>query len=396
MVAAPHRLFFLLGSVQLLLSMLLWATELLARYFDYRLAPPLTVPAAWGHVFLMLYGVFPCFVFGFLLTVFPRWLNGPVVPRGAYVSAFVFLAMGVTLFYSGLFLHKTVLALALVLILCGWAVVMRALLGVYWAADRRGSHETLLCLALAAGVLGIVCYLFGIWTRTNAVVTAASNFGLWLFLLPVVFSVSHRMIPFFTHSALPNYRMARPAWGLPVVAAGVVGHAILEMLGHEAWLFLFDLPLALAALYHTAAWNIQRSFEVRLVAMLHIAFLWLAIAMLMYTVQSLTLLVTGEAVLGRAPLHALGIGFLTGMIVSMVSRVTLGHSGRQLTADHLTWYVLLGVNITAVLRIAAELISTATPTLNVLAAVAWLACLIPWVWRYAPMYLRPRVDGRPG
>lgn len=58
--------------------------------------------------------------------------------------------------------------------------------------------------------------------------------------------------------------------------------------------------------------------------MLHIAFLWLAIGMTLYTVQSLTLLITGVDYLGRAPLHALGIGFFTGMVVAMASRVTLG------------------------------------------------------------------------
>jgi uncharacterized protein involved in response to NO len=88
--------------------------------------------------------------------------------------------------------------------------------------------------------------------------------------------------------------------------------------------------------------------------MLHIAFLWLGLGMALYTVQSLALLVTGVDYLGRAPLHALGIGFFTGMVVAMASRVTLGHSGRALEANDLTWYVLFGVNIAAMLRIVAN------------------------------------------
>jgi uncharacterized protein involved in response to NO len=130
--------------------------------------------------------------------------------------------------------------------------------------------------------------------------------------------------------------------------------------------------------------------------MLHIAFLWLGIGMTLYSVQSLLLLATGTDFLGRAPLHALGIGFFAGMIAAMASRVTLGHSGRSLIADRLTWAVLLGINVTALVRIAAELFSAHAAVLNIAAALAWLIAFTPWVLHYAPMYLRPRVDRKPG
>jgi len=151
------------------------------------------------------------------------------------------------------------------------------------------------------------------------------------------------------------------------------------------------------AIHHSRLWKFRRSFEVRLLAMLHIAFLWFGVAMALYTVQSLALLVGNVWILGRAPLHALGIGFVTGMMVAMASRVTLGHSGRALEADNLTWRVLFGVNLAAALRIGAEFLPPAIAgTLNVLAAATWLAALAPWAWRYLPMYLRPRIDGKPG
>jgi uncharacterized protein involved in response to NO len=130
--------------------------------------------------------------------------------------------------------------------------------------------------------------------------------------------------------------------------------------------------------------------------MLHIAFLWLGIGIGLYAAQSLVLLATGTDYLGRAPLHALGIGFLTSMIVAMASRVTLGHSGRALSADTLTWAVLLGVNASAVLRIAGEFLPLVASWLNLLAALVWLAALLPWVRRYLPMYLKPRAEHPPG
>ena len=130
--------------------------------------------------------------------------------------------------------------------------------------------------------------------------------------------------------------------------------------------------------------------------MLHIAFLWLGVAMSLFALQSIAWLITGSDWLGRAPVHALGIGFLAGMIVAMASRVTLGHSGRSLLADRMTWLALLGVNGVALLRVAAELVPAgAAAVLNLSAALACWRCSARGL-HYLPIYFRPRLDGRPG
>ncbi len=396
LAAAPHRMMFLAGAVQTVLVMLFWLAELLGRA-GWLPALPFALPSTWAHVFLMLFGLFPFFIFGFLLTVYPRWMGGPVVPASRYVAAFGFLAAGMILFYIGLFTSRVVMASALALQLAGWGVTLHALFAVFREAPKRGPHERLLNLALGAGMLGIACFLVGIFSRAPMALLLAREIGLWLFMVPVVFLVAHRMIPFFSQSALMNYLMVRPVWGPPLMVACVVGHVVFEITGLSAWRFLADAPLAVAALHHSWVWQFRRSFHARLLAMLHIAFLWLGLGMTLYTVQSLVLLVTGVDWLGRAPLHALGIGFFTGMVVAMASRVTLGHSGRALEANDLTWRVLFGVNIAAVLRIVAEFLpGAAGGILNVVAAVTWLLSFLLWGWLYAPMYLRPRIDRKPG
>jgi uncharacterized protein involved in response to NO len=204
------------------------------------------------------------------------------------------------------------------------------------------------------------------------------------------------MIPFFSQASLMNYLVVRPAWGPPLMLVCVSAHVAFELMGLAAWRFLADAPLAAAALQHSYVWQFRKSFHARLTAMLHIAFLWLGIAMLFYALQSLALLATGTDYFGRSALHALGIGFFTGMIVAMASRVTLGHSGRELAADRLTWATLLGVNLAALLRIAGEFLPPWSGWLNLLAGLAWLAAFLPWAARYLPMYLQPRIDRAPG
>jgi len=393
---APHRMLFLPGAAQAVLAMALWLAELLSRAGLVSL-PPMVMTSTWAHVFLMLFGLFPFFIFGFLLTVYPRWMNGPAVPASRYIPVFLLLTGGMILFYIGLFTARPVLEIGLLLQLAGWGVGLYALFAVFRRSPKHGAHEVALNFTLLGAVAGILSFLHGVATDSGWSMLLARELGLWLFLVPVVFIVSHRMIPFFSSTALSGYTAVRPSWSLPLLGAGAVGHAVLELLGYPQWLFLSDAPLLVMAIHHSLLWKFRRSFEVRLLAMLHIAFLWFGIAMALYTAQSLSLLVGNVWILGRAPLHALGIGFIAGMMVAMASRVTLGHSGRALAADNLTWRVLFGVNLAALLRIGAEFLPLGIAgTLNALAAATWLAALAPWAWRYLPIYLRPRIDGKPG
>jgi uncharacterized protein involved in response to NO len=81
LAAAPHRLLFFVGAANVLLAMAWWAAWLLdARWHVLGLAQPV-VPAGWLHAFVMQYQLLPAFFFGFLLTVYPRWMNLPAPTR---------------------------------------------------------------------------------------------------------------------------------------------------------------------------------------------------------------------------------------------------------------------------------------------------------------------------
>ncbi|MHB8848684.1 MAG: NnrS family protein, partial [Burkholderiales bacterium] len=99
-----------------------------------------------------------------------------------------------------------------------------------------------------------------------------------------------------------------------------------------------------------------------------------------------------------APLHALTIGFFSSMALGMVTRVTLGHSGRQLVLDRLSWFLFLGIQAAAIVRVLADIApySAWTMHLYLLSGLIWLAGFTPWAIRYAPNYWRARADGQPG
>ena len=395
--AAPHRVFFLAGAMQGIVALLWWTFDLMARYLGVFTPAAWVVPSIWGHAFLMLYGFFPFFIFGFLMTAAPNWVNGDKVKRAHYVAAFALMASGVALFYPALLVGRWLAILALLLYLAGWMVGWLALLNIVVKSphdDKR--HAYTIVGVMFVGWLGAAAYL--LWLLSDAFVWLhlAITGGIWLFLLPTFVSVSHRMVPFFSSTVLSDYQLRRPYWALFVLLAGMALHAALDLGGAARLLWLADLPMAAVALYLSVLWGFRRSFEVRLLAVLHVGFAWLGLSLALYAAQSFMQFSFGQNVLGFAPLHAITIGFFSSMLLAMVTRVTLGHSGRNLEMDATTWLLFLGFQFTALFRILGDFPLPGATHFYLAAALIWLVCFILWGVKHIPMYLRPRVDGKPG
>jgi uncharacterized protein involved in response to NO len=204
------------------------------------------------------------------------------------------------------------------------------------------------------------------------------------------------MLPWFTSRVVQDYTLVRPHAVLLILLAACYVHAGLEILGRPELTWPADFTLAILSFWLAATWHAREGMKVRLLAMLHLAFPWAGVGFTLYGLDSLSAFLGQPLGLGHAPLHALGIGFCGGMLVAMASRVSLGHSGRRLEADNLTWGVFWGVQMVAVLRLLPDMVAALPYGLVAWAALAWLAVFAPWVWRYAPIYWRPRADGRPG
>ena len=82
---APHRLMFFVGASNLLLGMLWWTAWLVSARWQVFAMPQPSPYAGWLHAYVMQYQMLPSFIFGFLLTTFPRWMGLPDAARWHYV-----------------------------------------------------------------------------------------------------------------------------------------------------------------------------------------------------------------------------------------------------------------------------------------------------------------------
>ncbi|HRP76064.1 MAG TPA: NnrS family protein [Rhodocyclaceae bacterium] len=394
MFVAPHRPMFLAGGVMLLVGFTLWAIELGARI---GLGSPVgwTLPGGWMHALLVSLGVFPFFIFGFLFTAMPRWQGMTDLPRPRWLRPWMLLAGGWALVVIGL-LVPGLLAVGLLTLIAGWIMVVRVLWDVAHQPRADRLHARMTCWGVIGGGTSLLAWLALALTGDAVWARVAINLGVWCFLVPVFASVCHRMIPFFSSGIIPDYVMVRPRWALGVLVGASVVHGLLVIAGFSTLTWLVDLPAALVALWLSYQWRLLPALKVRLLGMLHIGFAWLGIAFLLFAIQGIAA-VLGHHVLGMAPLHVLGLGYFGSILLAMVSRVTLGHSGRPLQADRLTWGLFLGLQVIVLLRVLADVVPWSwSGSVMFAAALGWLGIFMAWASRYLPIYVRPRVDGKAG
>ncbi len=396
LAAAPHRPLFLAGTIAVMLSMAWWAVELTWMRFGIPIWPQPTIPPGWGHAMLIQYGLFPLFMFGFLMTTFPRWLNRPALPWTRYVPVAGCIFGGYVLANVGLLDLPWLLKSGIAVMLVGYGVGVWTLGGVLRAsvAERKG-HARSALMALSLGMLGLAIFLAYLFGAPAECALLAINIGTFGLLLPIYFTVMHRMLPFFTGGMVKGYPVIRPHWSMPVVWVLLLAHLVLAWRGVLGWLWLVDVPLALVFAWHSLTWRPWRAMHPGILAVLHLAFAWLPVAFVLFAIQDVVYATSGHFILGRAPLHALGIGFFGSMLVAMVTRVTQGHSGRPMQMGKVAWLCFGLLQIVALVRIYAEL-GTDMYLWLVIAAYGWLLAFLPWVLRSAWIYLTPRADGKPG
>lgn len=392
LAAAPHRLMFFIGAGNVLLAMVWWTFWLINARWHITAMPQPDIPAGWMHALIMQYQVLPSFIFGFLLTVFPRWMGLSPLTRWHYMPVGFGLLGGQALTLASLFGVEHFLYLGWLMTLAGWTTGAAYLAKLVWRDSNSTWHAISALVALLMGLIGIgliVAYLF---SRDPHWMFAAIKFGGFGLLLPIYFTVCHRMLPFFASAALPAYSVYRPMWALAMFWLLAMLHLGMELAHAYAWLWLTDLPLAALSAWLLWRWWPHQRMPA-LLAVLMFGFAWLPIATLLYGLQSLWLQNAGEFILGRAPAHALFIGFFGSLLVAMVTRVTQGHSGRPLQLGGVAAFAFIVIQITALVRITGEF-SQDILIWHSAAGVLWLLAFLPWVLRSIWIYLTPRADGQ--
>jgi uncharacterized protein involved in response to NO len=376
--ALGFRPFFLAAGLFAVVLLGLWLAILRGGFAIGPLAP-----AVWhGHE--MLFGFTVAVIAGFLLTAAQNW-TGIRTPSGPPLAALFLLWLAGRL---GFLLPGLPAGLVALVDLAFLPVLALALASPIIQANQFKNYPfpvMLLTLAVANALVHLEA--LG-WTAT-------ASLGLHLATYVVVTMMvvmGGRVVPSFTDNKLGT-RARR--WKIleilvPVVTLGALAAALVA-----PYSMVTVLLAAIAAAVHAirlAGWYTNKFWSVPLLWILHLGYAWIVLGFVL-----LALSAAGVSAAADSALHAFtggGIGVLT---LGMMARVSLGHTGRLLEPPPVMRYAFLAINLAALVRVALPLFfPTAYAQGMTVSGLIWVAAFGLFVVVYAPMLLRPRVDGKPG
>jgi len=371
------RPFYLLASIFSSISVLLWT----AQYSGYLPTAYLQGPV-W-HAHEMLFGYTIAVIAGFLLTAVRVWTNQPT-PSGMPL-----LALAV-LWVCGRVLVLTPLAMTAAVVNAAFPFSVAVAIAIPLLRSHNVRNYFFVGLLALLGTLILVVHL-----AFQGHIGLSSPLGLQLALDVILFIMvvmGGRVIPMFTNNGVPGTNAVR--------------HAIVEKIALAFVLFLFVADLlqipqgviavialigALAHAVRLFLWKPWRTFTTPLVWILHAAYAWIVVHLVLRGLSASALLG------GSYATHALTVGAIGGLTLGMMTRTARGHTGRPLVANGVELSMFLLIQAAAIIRVFGGIISTGLyPGSIQFSGLLWAMAFGLYAVCYWPVLTRPRLDGKPG
>lgn len=382
----PFRIFFLLTGVYAILSVPAWIIYLFAG---------MPLPVGWSafhwHSHEMLFGFVAPAVTGFVLTAVCNWTgSAPLRGRWLFGLALLWLA-GRVVMWTASWWPLWLVAVVDALFLAAVALYLTCIL-----LGKGNRKNLILAAAITLLFLANIVMHMGFMTGATDLLQAGVKMAFTLIALLIVI-IGGRIIPLFTSNWLRNEGRdpgAVRVCGKLDIAVLVITAAMLPADLLPGNLVVVSGVVALLAgilnLIRWWRWNGRVALKEPLLWVLHLGYAWLVLG----------LFFKAGAVFGivaqTAWLHTLGVGGMALLIVGVMTRVSLGHTGRPMKLPLFAQSIYYFMVAAAVARVLVALQWLDFRFGVILAGGAWTISFALFIWFYWPILSAPRVDGRPG
>lgn len=371
------RPFFFLGALYSVISLVLWG----GFYAGYIVPPYFMIDAVSWHAHEMIYGFSMAIVAGFLLTAVANWTGGAPTRQMHLAGLCLLWLLGRVVMHFDFGLP------AWAIIAVESAFIPALALSLAIPLIRSWNKRNFIFLTLLSVLFA--CDLWFLLTINMAALHAAL-----MMILIMISLIGGRIIPAFTVAALrrkgietyqtPQIKMDVAALvSLVAVALCLVFAKGTPILGIAAGVSCLIHGLRMRH-YHTL-----KTFDDPLVWILHAGYCWLVVGLGL-------LALTGFGALGvAAVIHALTAGAIGSMILGMICRVTLGHTGRDLKLGALSTLSFFAIQVTAIARVFGPIFMPDHMNEWIIGSAAlWSLCFAAYLWVYTPMLFTARPDGQ--
>ncbi|MCD1631917.1 NnrS family protein [Marinobacter shengliensis] len=373
----PFRIFFLSMTVLAIVAIPLWVLEVSGTV---RL--PLAMPGLFWHQHEMLFGFLSAAIAGFLLTAVCVWTQTERTHGSLLVGLWgVWLAGRLLLAFGGnlpewLVQGVNLSFLPLVMIDAGWRV---------WKARQKRQVMILV-------VLGLLWLMqIGFVTRLDM----TFSYGALIMAMALISIIGGRITPAFSAGWLRQRGgNAEAVKMIPALDMAAVFSMILLMAslitGWQTVTAMLAVVAAVLMLVRLANWKGWLVRSEPLLWILHLSILWVPVALL---------LLAGSLLAGwpsNAWTHAAGTGAVGCLILGVIARVSLGHTGRPLVLPKGMVLAFVAVQLAAVIRVVTAFdVIPWHPGIGTSTAL-WVIAYTIFLVRYTGVLASPRADGREG
>ena len=379
---AGFRPFFFLGPLWAIIVVGLWIQALAGAIT----LPTAFDPLAW-HRHEMLFGFLGAVIAGFLMTAIPNWTGRlPIAGWRLVALVSMWIAARVAILFSASVGGVVAMAIEAAFLLTLAGACAREVM------IAKNRNVPVVGVVLLFALAAVIDHLEGLGLTGTDQLGWRSGVAL---VLVLVILIGGRIIPSFTANWLIKQGQARLPGQATTFDYVAMGTTVLAL---GCWAFQVEPSRTAALLFaagflqviRLARWGGWRTAAEPLVLILHISYAWLPIGLLL-----LGLSIIEMDVSGTAGLHALGAGAMASMVLAVMTRATLGHTGRELHADKATVGIFTLVTVGAAIRVAAPWLPFDYLLLIKTAGTLWSGAFLLFLIIYGPKLLGSRPDGRP-
>jgi len=372
------RPFYMLAGVFATLSVPVW----MAQYAGW-LGGYLVIAGPLWHAHEMLFGYALAVIVGFLFTAGRNWSNQPT-PTGATLAAIA------ALWIAGRLLAFTPYALATAAADTAFALAAAAAIAVPFVRGGNRRNYFFIALLLGLGLANLAFHL-SMAGMLELPVQRGLQIGLDIVLFIMVV-MGGRVIPMFTMNGIPGVVCVRLPWLERLAPGSVLVLLAADIAGAQD--MLIGPLAAVAGAAHAARlclWRPWLTLKKPIVWILHLAYAWIVLALLLHALAAYGLVPASLAT------HALTVGAIGGLTLGMMTRTSLGHTGRPLETGRSELFCYAAIQFAALMRVFLPL---AFPSLYLHAIVGsgvlWSLAFGVFTVSYWTILSRPRLDGKPG
>ena len=347
----PHQPFFANGIIFFILFMMLFTAS-------YSNLISLDSSVLTFHAYTMIFVVFIQFFLGFLYVVFPRFLSQAEIDPKVYMQQFqIYFVATLGIFLSLIFFPKFVIVFQL-LMLFAHILSFRLLYSIHKKSIVQVKEDTKwVLIAFTAGIASHILFIISSFDfEASFLVSKISiNAGFYLFLFTIIFTISQRMIPFFTSSKATGYVINKTKNIVPIVYSLLVLKTFLLSFDSVVLNLLADIPLFIIFTRELIKWKLPLFKVPAIMWVLFIALYWIPIGFLISIIESLTYLYDPTFIFEKAVLHTFALGYFVTVLIGFGTRVVLGHSGVTPHASKFAIFLFIAIQVIVLLRIFSSI-----------------------------------------